>query len=101
RSGPLTSSFSLTELLDACRRTSGGVRDEVPICASLSDLRAPRSATTDAHLVDETRSWCGTPGRRDRLCAALLLGLMDQLGDARLWRQPTLSCASGCAPAPV
>jgi len=101
RSGPLTSSFSLTELIDACRRPSGGVREEVPVCASLSDLRAPRSAGADGRLVDQARAWCGAQGRGDPVCASLLPGLLDQLGDPGLWRRPRLSCASGCAPPPV
>ncbi|MDQ6742218.1 MAG: hypothetical protein M3Z97_04825 [Candidatus Dormibacteraeota bacterium] len=98
RSEALASSFSLTELIDACRRPSGGVRQEVAICASLSDLQAPRSAAADSRLVEQARSWCAGQGAGDPVCSALLPDLLDQLADPRAWRPPTLSCASGCAP---
>jgi hypothetical protein len=86
RSGPLTSAFSLTELLDACRRPSGGMRQEVPVCASISDLKAPRSDAADGRLVGQARSWCASQGPGDPVCSALLPDLLDQLGDPRLWR---------------
>jgi hypothetical protein len=72
------------------------MRQEVTICASLSDLRAPRSAAADSRLVEQSRAWCAGQGAGDPVCSALLPGLLDQLGDPRLWRPPTVSCAAGC-----
>lgn len=91
----LRATFSIQQLVAACRDSGGRARADVPVCRGLRlDDTQSLGWTGDSTLVAQTVSWC--QDRADPVCDALYSPLAQQLFDARQWRPPTITCDLDC-----
>jgi hypothetical protein len=97
RDRKLSATFSLPQLVSACRDSSGRARADAPVCSGLR-LGEPEDLgwNGDSALVAKTVTWCA--GRHDAVCDAIFSPLANQLFDLRRWRPPAITCALDCPP---
>jgi hypothetical protein len=91
----LRATFSILQLVAACRDSSGSTRTDVPVCGGLR-LDDPQSLgwTGDSGLIAQTVSWC--QGRADPVCDSFYSPLAQQLLDPSQWRPLAVTCALDC-----
>ncbi len=86
----LSETFSVGELIDACRDRFGNLRTQVPLCEALQNIRQPQWDSADDPLVATTLAWCSA--NRDPVCEARFYSLADQILSPEQWRPPTTGC---------
>jgi hypothetical protein len=90
----LSASFSIQQLIPACRN-GAQTRTDAPVCRGLQlDNPQALSWTGESSLIAQTVTWCQS--RRDPVCDARYLPLVDQLLDPRQWRPLQITCDLDC-----
>ncbi len=91
----LRATFSIQQLVSACRDASGRGRTDVPVCRGLR-LQDAQSIgwSGNSTLVAQTVTWCQS--QSDPVCNALYTPIAQQLLDPRQWRQPAITCELDC-----
>jgi hypothetical protein len=91
----LRATFSILQLVAACRDSSGSTRTDVPVCPGLRlDDSQSLGWSGDSGLIAQTVSWC--QGRSDPVCDSFYSPLAQQLLDPRQWRPLAVTCALDC-----